>query len=319
MTAATETAGIPLLCWDDSSAAASAIREVAAILRDPRRAMVAFAYLPAESGHGPAADTPRLTAAEAGAVLDRGLRAAQEAGLEATGLPIPARTAADALMAAADEREASMIVLGQGPRSELSRFVLGSVARDVVRLARRPVVVAGTPADGAATPAENAGEAAGGNRGSVDGPVLLCWDGSDGALQAMRDARAVIGTRPAIVLFAHVPTESARGILAGASGPDAPIMGEADAELVIDAGVQAARREGYEATPMRIVADRKTAEIIAEVADQHDVPLIAMGQRKRSALGTLLLGSVARGVLARHHRPVLLSGPESPGLYPQGR
>lgn len=313
-------AGLPLLCWDDSRAAASAIRQVAAILPEPRRAIVAFAYLPADSGRGPAADTPWLPAAEADAVLDRGVRSAREAGIEATGLPIASRAAADAILTAADEREAQMIVLGQGPRSELSRFVLGSVARDVVRSAHRPVVVAGGPADGGARPAEGAGEGAeGDDSASTDGPVLLCWDGSDGARQAMRDARAVIRTRRAIVLFAHVPTESARGILGGLSGPDAPIMGEADAEVVLDAGVQAARKEGYEASPMRIVAEGKTAEIIVAVADQHDAPLIGMGQRKRSALGTLMLGSVARGVLARHHRPVLLSGPEGPGLYPGGR
>lgn len=305
-------AGIPLLCWDDSRAAASAVRGVAALLPEPRRAVVAFAYLPDEAGR-PAADTPRMTAADAEAVVERGVRAAQEAGIEAIGLPLPARVTGGALVAAADEREATMLVLGQPPRSELSRFLLGSVARDVVRDAHQPVVLVAGPADGSENPGAGAAPAPG------DGPVLLCWDGSDGALQAMRDARAVAGDRRAIVLFAHVPTESAAGILGGVSAPDGPIMGEADAEHVVQAGVEAARREGWEPSPLRVVAERRTADIIAAAADEHDAPLIAMGQRRRSALGTLILGSVARGVLAAHHRPVLLSGPESPGLYPHRR
>jgi nucleotide-binding universal stress UspA family protein len=46
------------------------------------------------------------------------------------------------------------------------------------------------------------------------------------------------------------------------------------------------------------------------------VPLIVMGQRQRSAIGTVLLGSVARDVLGSHHRPVLLVGPGAPAPYP---
>lgn len=314
--------GPPLLCWDDSRAAASAIRSVATILQEPRRGVVAFAYLPRAAGgdgfsRGPTAATPRLTAAEADAVLDRGVHAARAAGIDASGLPIAATTAAPAITKAADEQDASVIVLGQRPRSQLSRFLLGSVARDVVRGTDRPVVVVGGPAEESMRSAEGRGDAAGQDgSASPDGAVVLCWDGSEGARQAMRDARAVLGPRPAIVFFAHVPTEAARGILGGASGPDAPIMGEADAEILVEEGVHAAQKEGFAATPMRVVADRKTADLIAAVADEQDAPLVAMGQRKRSALGTLVLGSVTRGVLATHHRPVLLSGPESAGVYP---
>jgi nucleotide-binding universal stress UspA family protein len=149
------------------------------------------------------------------------------------------------------------------------------------------------------------------------GPALLCWDGSESAERAIRQAGRILGSgHPAIVLLAHVPTEASRGILGGLSGPDAPIMGITDAEDVIERGVAVAREAGLDAAGLRITAERKTAEIIAETADQHDVPLIVMGQRQRSAIGTLLLGSVARGVLDSHHRPVLLVGPGKPAPYP---
>lgn len=150
------------------------------------------------------------------------------------------------------------------------------------------------------------------------GPALLCWDGSEGAASAIRYAAQILGRgHGAIVLFAHVPTESARGVLGGFSGPDAPIMPIIDAEDLLERGVRIAREAGLDASGLRITAEGKTFEIIVRLAEEHEVLLIVMGQRERSAVGTLLLGSVARDVLGSHHRPVMLVGPGSPGVYPR--
>lgn len=143
------------------------------------------------------------------------------------------------------------------------------------------------------------------------GPVLLCWDGSASARRAISQAAKVLGEgRRATLLFAHVPTESAGGVLAGRSGPDAPIMGHADAEALIEQGLDAARAAGFDAAPLGVVADRKTSAIIVETADAQDAPVIVMGQRGRSAIGVALLGSVARDVINSFHRPVMLVAPE---------
>jgi nucleotide-binding universal stress UspA family protein len=149
-------------------------------------------------------------------------------------------------------------------------------------------------------------------------PALLCWDGSEAAAQAIEEAAAILGAHhPAVLLFAHVPTEAARGLLGGLSGPDAPIMGAADAEDVLERGTQAAADAGFEVTPRRVEAQARTSRIIAEMAEETNARLIVMGQRERSAVGTLLLGSVAREVLESHHRPVMLVGPSSAGEYPR--
>lgn len=149
-------------------------------------------------------------------------------------------------------------------------------------------------------------------------PALLCWDGSDGAASAIQHAARILGPgHDALVVFAHVPTESARGILGGFSGPDAPIMGISDAEDLLERGVRVAREAGLAATGLRITAERRTSEIVVALAEEHDAVLIVMGQRERSELGRLLLGSVAREVLDTHHRPVLLVGPGSAGPYPR--
>jgi nucleotide-binding universal stress UspA family protein len=143
------------------------------------------------------------------------------------------------------------------------------------------------------------------------GPVLLCWDGSDSAASAIAHAAHILGAgRRAIVLFAHVPTEEHRGVLAGRSGPDAPVVGLADAEYTLEEGMRVASQAGFDASGQRVAADRKTAEIIVATAQEHEVSLIVMGQRGRSGLKAALLGlgSVAQGVLSSYGGPVMLVG-----------
>lgn len=153
-----------------------------------------------------------------------------------------------------------------------------------------------------------------------NGPMIICWDGSDGAEQAIRHAARLAGAgHPGIVLFAFVPTESSRGVLGGLSGPDAPIMSGPEAEELLERGVSVARAAGFEPEPLLVTAEQKTSRIIVDLAEERDAPLIVMGQRKRSGLGTLILGSVAREVLGSQHRPVLLVGPGSSGPYPRSQ
>ena len=153
-----------------------------------------------------------------------------------------------------------------------------------------------------------------------NGSMILCWDGSDGAKQAIRHAARLGGARhPAIVMFAFVPTEASRGVLGGLSGPDAPIMSPPEAEELVERGVAVASEAGFDAEPALVKAEHKTSRIIVDLAEEHDAPLIVMGQRKRSGVGTLILGSVAREVLAAQHRPVLLVGPGSSGPYPRSQ
>jgi nucleotide-binding universal stress UspA family protein len=99
-------------------------------------------------------------------------------------------------------------------------------------------------------------------------------------------------------------------VLAGTSGPDAPVVGLADAEDALEEGVRVASQAGFDASGERIAADRKTAEIIVAMAQEHDASLIVMGQRGRSGFKAALLGlgSVAQGVLGSYGGPVMLVG-----------
>lgn len=137
------------------------------------------------------------------------------------------------------------------------------------------------------------------------GPAIFCYDGSEGSARAIQLAHHILRDRhPAVVLFVHTPTERSLGGIG--RGPDAPIVGPADAEGIVGRGVALAREAGFEAEGLLVAADRKTAAIIAEVAEQRDADVIVMGQRGRSGVASAVLGSVSRDVINAFHRPVLV-------------
>ena len=143
----------------------------------------------------------------------------------------------------------------------------------------------------------------------MSGPILLCFDGSAGAQDAIRAAAELLGAdQPARLLYIYKPTERSLGVAQALTGGkiDAPVSGEADAHTVLDRGMAAAREAGFAVEPILVAADRKTAEIITATAEEIDAPAIVMGQRGHSALKTALLGSVSREVVNSYHRPVIL-------------
>jgi nucleotide-binding universal stress UspA family protein len=141
------------------------------------------------------------------------------------------------------------------------------------------------------------------------GPLILCYDGSAAAERAIRIAPVLVGRgRAARVLYAYKPTERSLGVAQGITGGriDAPVLGEADAHGIVDRGVAIAREAGFDAEALLLVADRRTAALVAEQAEELDAPGIVMGTRGLSGLKTAVLGSVAREVVNEYHRPVVI-------------
>jgi nucleotide-binding universal stress UspA family protein len=141
------------------------------------------------------------------------------------------------------------------------------------------------------------------------GPLILCYDGSEAAERAIRTAPVLVGRgRAARVLYAYKPTERSLGVAQAAAGGriDAPVLGEADAHAIVDRGVAIARDAGFDAAPLLLEADKRTAELIAATAEDLDAPAIVIGQRGHSGLKSALLGSVSRDVVNAYHRPVVV-------------
>jgi nucleotide-binding universal stress UspA family protein len=135
-----------LICYDGSEAAARAIEAAGALLR-PRQAVlldvvpvrVAVGYSPTPS------DAPWVDEVDAAAAQGRahaGAELARRAGFDVTSQVASAESTWRGVTGAADELDASVIVLGSHGLTGLREAVERSVSHDVAAHAHRPVLVA---------------------------------------------------------------------------------------------------------------------------------------------------------------------------------
>jgi nucleotide-binding universal stress UspA family protein len=148
----------------------------------------------------------------------------------------------------------------------------------------------------------------------MPGPVLFCYDGSEGSRAAMTAAAdLLVHPVPAVVLTIWQP---ASVLLARAGGFGAGYLSDeehVDAEQAqlaggaADEGVERARAHGYDASSRVEEASEGAGRRIIEIADELDARLIVCGRRGLGALASAVLGSVSHVVLAHAGRPVLIA------------
>ena len=148
----------------------------------------------------------------------------------------------------------------------------------------------------------------------MNGPVLFCYDGSEGSSAAMVAAAELVAhPAPAVVLTIWQP---AAVLLAQAGGfggsylSDEEQVDREQAQLARDAaeeGVERARSHGFEADARTERATEGAGRTIIQIADELDARLIVCGRRGRGAVTSALLGSVSHDVLAHAARPVLIA------------
>ena len=148
----------------------------------------------------------------------------------------------------------------------------------------------------------------------MPGPVLFCYDGSEGSRAAMAAAAELVAhPAPAIVLTIWQPAAvllaRAGGFGGGYLSDEGRVDGE-QAQLAADAaeeGVQRARAQGYDADARVEEATEGAGRRIIEIADELDARLIVCGRRGLGTVASALLGSVSHVVLAHAGRPVLIA------------
>ncbi|HZC30540.1 MAG TPA: universal stress protein [Gaiellaceae bacterium] len=142
-------------------------------------------------------------------------------------------------------------------------------------------------------------------------PVLICYDGSDEARQAVDEAAALFGPRPAVVLNVAPAMTFAEGVAATSSlvpGRAFEDLNKADALRRAEAGAGRARRAGFDAEPRATIAST-TWQGIVDVADELDAGAIVLGSRGLGGLRELTRGSVSHDVATHARRPVLIVPP----------
>lgn len=137
--------------------------------------------------------------------------------------------------------------------------------------------------------------------------VLVAIDGSDIALRALRYVIAhpdMFGAAPEVVLVnVHlaIPLPRARAA-AGADAVERYYREEGEEVLVPARALLAG-------TPCKVIERRVVGEPASQIvgtAQEFHCDIIVMGTHGRSALGNLVLGSVATRVIAEAHVPVLV-------------
>jgi nucleotide-binding universal stress UspA family protein len=153
---------------------------------------------------------------------------------------------------------------------------------------------------------------------SAGAPVLVGYDGSDGARRAIREAAELFRGRKAIVTTAWEPALAYGGgaMPGGMDLQPAPLdVGaaqeisrelEAHARRTAEEGAELARSAGLEVEPLCIAKELDVAEALVEVARERGAAAIVVGSRGLTGLRARLEGSTSSGVLKHANCPVVV-------------
>ena len=121
--------------------------------------------------------------------------------------------------------------------------------------------------------------------------MLVAYDGSEGAANAIACAGPLLGPREALVVHAYLEFDP----------PDAD-----EAERLAAEGAQSAIASGLRAQPLAVEERDTTWQALTDCAREHAAVAIVAGARGRSAIARALLGSVSNGLVHHSDIPVLV-------------
>jgi nucleotide-binding universal stress UspA family protein len=148
------------------------------------------------------------------------------------------------------------------------------------------------------------------------GPILFCYDGSEGSRHAMRAAASLLAPRDAVVLsvWETVAIRLATGGLLPLAGMsyisdegDLDAREQAAAQKAAEEGAAAATEQGWRAAARAANAELATWRTIVDIADEIDAALIVCGARGLNLAKRAIIGSVSEAVLHHSHRPTLIA------------
>ena len=267
-----------LLATDGSDFGEGAAR-VEAGLAAATGARVAVLCVAMEGGEPLVAVPEAGTEAERAAFATAASVAAQLRQAGATADPVVRRglEPALAIVGAAEELGADLVILGRRGKRNLARRMLGDATAKVICRAGCPVLVC--------------------PRGAVmwGRRILVATDGSSAAEGAVKAAGVVAGACGLGVTVLSVKV------------PKHPPERQAEAANIVNRGVKALTAAGVVAEG-RVGAGLPPDEITAAAAD-CGADLVVMGSEGRTAIGRLLIGSNSQDVIGRLACPVLVTAP----------
>jgi nucleotide-binding universal stress UspA family protein len=139
--------------------------------------------------------------------------------------------------------------------------------------------------------------------------VIVCYDGSAAAVDALEYTASVLPAAPVIVVtvWREIIEEMASSGTAPPAGDPVAANTQArrTAEEMAREGAERAEAAGVRAEPLVVETTGPVWRAIEVVAEQHDALLIACGT-SRAGLKTVLPGDVANALVQHAGRPVLV-------------
>jgi nucleotide-binding universal stress UspA family protein len=144
--------------------------------------------------------------------------------------------------------------------------------------------------------------------------ILIGYDGSDEAENAIRCAGDLLGPRPVVVayvwdslaeLLLHTDIDHLTGSMKEAA-EELDAEGAREAERIAGRGAELAEAAGFDAAAVVARGRPKAWPTLLELADRHDAAAVVVGARGLGRVKSALLGSVSSGLLDHAHLPVLI-------------
>jgi nucleotide-binding universal stress UspA family protein len=140
-------------------------------------------------------------------------------------------------------------------------------------------------------------------------PVLIAYDGSDHAKQAIQQAAAELRMPRKAVVMAALPLDALPfgAVLLIVPNEQIEEAGKEAAKTAAE-GAELANSAGFDATSAVGEEDRAWSAILA-AAKKADAGIIVMGSHGRGTVGSAVLGSVATAVAHHANLPVMICRP----------
>jgi nucleotide-binding universal stress UspA family protein len=153
--------------------------------------------------------------------------------------------------------------------------------------------------------------------GAPEDPVLIAFDGSAAARQAVIEAAGLLSRRRTLVLtvwepaLAHATMAGSPDLMLGPAVEPGVVLGldselRRNAERVALEGAELARSHGLDAEPVAVSDAGSISRTILEMATERRAAAIVVGSRGLSGLRARLEGSTSSGVLKRASCPVIV-------------
>jgi len=154
--------------------------------------------------------------------------------------------------------------------------------------------------------------------------ILLAYDGSDGANAAVKAASHLFpGHRAHVIsVWQSVAAAAPASLIAVPAGvarkasDELDKLAEQQAQELAEEGAAAGRAGGLDASARAVLCHGNTWATLVRLAQEEQPAAIVIGSRGRSAVKSVLLGSVSSGVA--HHSPVPVVIVPTPSNHGEG-